>query len=43
MGYEKGIGAMRNRVHKNYTGMQLDRHKNYCATRVQLQYGNAMN
>jgi len=36
MGYEKGISIMRNRVHGNYTSMQLDCHKNYYVTKVQL-------
>jgi hypothetical protein len=43
MGYEKRICTMRNRVRRNYNGMQLYHHINYYATRVQLQYGNTMN
>jgi hypothetical protein len=33
----------RNRVHEDKTNMQLDHHENYCAIKVQLQYGNIMN
>jgi hypothetical protein len=40
MGYEKGIGIMRDHVYGNYIGRQLHRHINYCATKVQMQYGN---
>jgi len=33
----------RNHVPRDYIGMQFDHCGNYCATRVQLQYGNTMN
>jgi len=34
---------MRNCVRENDANMQLDYNRNYCATWVQLQYGNMMN